>query len=103
VLVYLTGVLELLGAVGLVIANTRRVAGLGLAALYIMLLPANIYAAVNDVPLQGEAPTPLWLRVPEQVLYIAVALWVSRSTGRRGDPAVQPERLDDVRSAQIVR
>jgi uncharacterized membrane protein len=82
--VYATGLLELLGAVGLVFASTRWAAGMGLAALYVLLLPANIYAAVADVPFQGGEPTPLLQRIPEQVLYIAIALWVSRSA----DPAV---------------
>ncbi|WP_280331196.1 DoxX family protein [Nocardia wallacei] len=74
-LVYLTGVLELLGAAGLVSARTRRFAGLALAVLFVVMLPANIYAAVEDIPLNGESATPLWFRVPEQVVYIAIALW----------------------------
>lgn len=77
--VYLTGVLELLGAAGLVIAATRRPAGYALAALFVGLLPANIHAAVADVPFAGGEATPLWQRIPEQVLYIAVALWVART------------------------
>lgn len=77
--VYLTGVLELMGAVGLIIAGTRRPAGIGLAALFVLLLPANIYAALADVPFNGGEASPLWLRVPEQVVYIAVALWAIRS------------------------
>ncbi|MGH3371549.1 MAG: DoxX family protein, partial [Nocardioidaceae bacterium] len=36
-MVYLTGVLELLGAVGLVVSATRWAAGIGLAALYVLL------------------------------------------------------------------
>jgi uncharacterized membrane protein len=80
-MVYLTGVLELLGAVGLVLAATRRAAAIGLAALYLLLLPANVYAAIADVPFNGAEPTPLWLRVPQQVLYIAIAVWVFRSPG----------------------
>jgi uncharacterized membrane protein len=78
-MVYLTGVLELMGAVGLVLAATRWVAGISLAALYVLLLPANVYAAIAGVPFNGDEPTPLWLRVPQQVLYIAIAVWVSRS------------------------
>ncbi|MGK5441361.1 DoxX family protein [Micromonospora sp. URMC 105] len=81
-MVYLTGVLELLGAVGLVLTATRWAAGVSLAALYVLLLPANVYAAVNDVPFNGGAPTSLWLRIPEQVLYIAIAVWVARSADR---------------------
>jgi uncharacterized membrane protein len=78
-LVYLTGVLELLGAAGLVITATRWAAGCALTALFVALLPANIYAAVADVSFAGGAATPLWQRIPEQVLYIAVVVWVART------------------------
>ncbi|MGI5273427.1 DoxX family protein [Nonomuraea sp. CA-218870] len=82
-MVYATGVLELLGAAGLVLAGTRRAAGLSLAVLFVLLLPANVYAA-----LAGQDVSPLWLRVPEQILYIAVALWAAlgaRTVERAGD------------------
>lgn len=74
--VYATGVLELAGAVGLVVTATRRWAGLGLAALLVIMIPANIHAALNDIPLNGEAATPLWFRIPEQIVYFTLALWV---------------------------
>jgi uncharacterized membrane protein len=92
-LVYLTGVFELLGAVGLVIAATRKPAGYALAALFVGLLPANIYAAVADVPFAGGEATPLWQRIPEQVLYIAVAVWVARTATRRAEPAPIKEKV----------
>ncbi|MEU8896966.1 hypothetical protein [Nocardia sp. NPDC048505] len=76
-LVYLTGVLEWAAALGLIFTATRRYAGLGLALLLLALLPANVHAALNDIPLDGEPATPLWFRLPEQVGYIAVALWSS--------------------------
>jgi len=79
-LVYVTGVLELLGAIGLVRTATRWPAALGLAALFVMLLPANIHAATADVAFaNGEAATPLWQRIPEQILYLAMVLWVART------------------------
>ena len=81
-LVYLTGVLELLGAAGLVITATRWAAGYALAALFVALLPANIHAAVADVPFAGGEATPLWQRIPEQILYLAVAVWVARTATR---------------------
>ncbi|MEV0363565.1 DoxX family protein [Nocardia fusca] len=74
--VYATGVLELAGAVGLVVTATRRWAGPGLAALLVIMIPANIHAALNDIPLNGEAATPLWFRIPEQIVYFILALWV---------------------------
>jgi uncharacterized membrane protein len=77
--VYLTGVLELLGAAGLVVPRARRVAGIALAVLFVLLLPANIHAALAAVDYNGGEVTPLWLRIPQQVLYIAVALWAAQS------------------------
>ncbi len=91
--VYLTGVLELAGAAGLVLPATRRAAGLCLALLFVVLLPANVYAALAGVPFAGGPATPLWQRVPEQILYIGVALWAAGipaaghfRTARRGIP-----------------
>ncbi|MEV0272706.1 hypothetical protein AB0H43_28335 [Hamadaea sp. NPDC050747] len=77
-MVYATGVLEFLGAVGLILGHTRRAAGYCLALLFVLMLPANVYAAVADVPFDGGPATPLWQRIPEQILYIAVALWATR-------------------------
>ncbi|MDX2972395.1 hypothetical protein PWY87_34625 [Kribbella solani] len=88
-LVYLTGVLELLGAVGLLRAAIRRPAGYALAALFVSLLPANIHAAVADVPFAGGAATPLWQRIPEQILYLAVALWIARTANTRTTTPVE--------------
>ncbi|MEV0617245.1 hypothetical protein AB0I81_28255 [Nonomuraea sp. NPDC050404] len=75
--VYLTGVLELAGAVGLVLERTRRAAGLCLALLFVLMLPANVYAAMADLTLAS----PLWQRIPEQVLYIAIAVWAAGFLG----------------------
>lgn len=95
-MVYLTGVLELLGALGLVLTATRRPAGYALAALFVTMLPANIYAAVADVSFaNGEPATPLWQRIPEQILYVAVVLWAARSadsTSSTTEPARQPAK-----------
>ncbi len=75
--VHLTGVLELAGAVGLVLPATRKAAGICLALLFVLMLPANIHAALAGVTLAGEAATPLWQRIPEQILYIGIALWAA--------------------------
>src|SRR5262245_42556108 len=44
-LVYLTGLLELAGAIGLVVPTLQRLAGLGLTALLVAMFPANVNAA----------------------------------------------------------
>ncbi|MEU4834881.1 hypothetical protein [Streptosporangium sp. NPDC023615] len=88
--VYLTGVLELAGAVGLVLTATRRAAGICLALLFVLMLPANVHAALAGVTLAGEPATPLWQRVPEQILYIGVALWAAGVAGGRRPRASAP-------------
>ncbi len=79
--IYATGVLEIAGAVGILVPRFRKAAGIGLVLLLVALLPANVHAALNEVPLRGNAPTPLWLRVPMQVLWAAIAWWTAVRSG----------------------
>jgi uncharacterized membrane protein len=74
-IIYLSGVLEIAGAAGLLIPRTRKVAGICLMLLLMALFPANVYAALNHIPLGGRAPTSLWLRTPMQALYIGLVWW----------------------------
>jgi uncharacterized membrane protein len=76
-LIYLTGALQIAGALGLLISRTRRLAGICLVLLLVAMFPGNVYAAVNEVPFRGEPPTPLWLRTPIQLLFIGMVLWTS--------------------------
>ncbi|MFD4694611.1 hypothetical protein [Streptomyces sp. NPDC058463] len=100
VMVYLTGVLELVGAVGLVRTRTRTAAGIGLAVLFVLMFPANVHAAVEKIPFDGDPATPLWFRIPEQLVFIAVALWAAaRDTGRPW-PGVIRRGTDDTAVAR---
>jgi uncharacterized membrane protein len=73
--IYLTGLLQIAGAIGLLLTRTRRMAGLGLFLLLVALFPANVYAALNDVSFRGEPPTGIWLRALIQAVFIAVVWW----------------------------
>ncbi|WP_280382538.1 DoxX family protein [Nocardia wallacei] len=73
-MVYATGVLELLGSVGLIVGATRAIAGVSLIGLYIAMFPANLHSALNDVMLNGDPAVPLWFRIPEQIVFIAAAM-----------------------------
>ena len=75
--IYLTGVFEIAGAVGLLIPRTRRLAGICLVLLLVAMFPANVNAIINEIPLGGNAPTPLWVRAPMQLLYIGMIWWTS--------------------------
>jgi len=77
-IVYITGVLELLGAAGLMFPQFRRVAGMCLIALLIGMFVANVNAAQKGVTLRGKPATPLWLRAPMQILFIALLWWSTR-------------------------
>ncbi|NUO49787.1 MAG: DoxX family protein, partial [Polyangiaceae bacterium] len=71
-IVTVTGVLELAGAVALLPRRTRNITGIALALLFVAMLPANIYAAQAGLTFGGEPAPPLVIRVPEQLVYIAL-------------------------------
>src|SRR5688572_6256106 len=76
-LIYATGLLEIAGAIGLLIPRFQRIAAICLILMLLGLLPANIYAAINGIPFRGLAPTPLIPRVLLQLFWIALLWWSS--------------------------
>ena len=81
-IVSVTGVLELLGAAGLLIGRTRSVAGMLLALLFVAVFPANVYADQQGLSLGGAPVTPLWRRLPEQIVFVLMALAPAMSERR---------------------
>ena len=77
-LIYLTGILEIVGAIALLMYPWKRPAAWSLAALMVALFPANVYAALTNVTLGGQSATPLWFRGPLQLFWFAILLWVAR-------------------------
>jgi uncharacterized membrane protein len=83
-LVYVTGLMEILAAIGLLTPNLRVVTGWFLILFFIVLLPANINAAIKQIDyqkatFQGEGLNYLWFRIPLQILFI---LWTYISSIR---------------------
>jgi uncharacterized membrane protein len=77
-LVRVSGAFEVLGGLGLLVPRTRRAAGIGLVLLYVAVFPANVNMVVHP-ELGGAIPLwALWARLPFQLVFIALALWVSR-------------------------
>ena len=72
--VLVSGVFELLGAAGMLIAATRRAAGIGLFLLTIAVTPANIFMLQNSGRFE-IAPWVLEARLVFQVLLLALILW----------------------------
>ena len=77
-LVSITGVLEFLGAVGLLVPVTRVAAAVCLLLLMLAMFPANIYAARMPNPPKSMT-TQLPLRTAEEIVYLAAAVVVAIS------------------------
>lgn len=74
VVLRLTGVLELAGAVGLLLTPLAPYAAIGLALLMLAMFPANVSAARRGLTLAGKPVTPLPARTALQALFIAAAV-----------------------------
>jgi uncharacterized membrane protein len=75
--IFATGVLELLGAVGLAIPKFQCAAAYCLIVLLIAMFPANVKAAREGLTVMGKPATRLWLRVPMQLVFIGLLWWSS--------------------------
>lgn len=76
--VFISGVLELLGAIGVLWHATRRWAGVGLALLTLAVTPANVYMLQrHDLFTQF----PVWAlvaRLPIQLLLVIGIIWSTK-------------------------
>ena len=74
-IVYFTGIIEIVAAISLLTPGSKVPAAWFIIAFFIILLPANIYAAIKHVDIEtatfsGEGLNYLWFRVPLQLLFI---------------------------------
>src|SRR5260370_25995715 len=76
-LVYITGVLELLGALGILLPEARALAGICLILFLLAVFPANVKATREKILLNNKPATTLWLRLPMQVLFIGLIWWAA--------------------------
>ena len=79
-LVSITGVLELLGAVGLLVPVTRVAAAVCLLVLMLAMFPANVYASRMPNPPKSMT-TRLPLRTVMEVVFLAAAVAVAVGGG----------------------
>jgi uncharacterized membrane protein len=80
--VLVSGVFELVGAIGILLPRTRKAAGIGLFLLTLAVTPANVYmlqhAELFPVPVWA-----LWLRLPVQVGLLWLIGWSTWVAQRR--------------------
>jgi uncharacterized membrane protein len=83
-LVIISGVFELLGAIGILVPQTRLLAGYGLIALIIAVYPANINMALHPEQFKELPALFLYIRLPFQFLFVWFVWW-----------AIAPERAQN--------
>ena len=75
--VYITGYIEILAAIGLLVKTVREPVAWFVIVFFVLLLPANIYAAQNKVNLEkpdicGNGLNYLWFRFRCNIFYVWV-------------------------------
>ncbi len=73
-LVTITGVLELLGVIGLLVPATARMACICLALLLVALFPANIHAARQELTIAGQRVPNLPVRTLIQIVFLVTLI-----------------------------
>ena len=76
-LVTVTGVCEILGAIGLLMPGFARPAAIGLTLLLIALFPANVRAAREGMTIGGKPATPLVARSVIQAVFLIATIAVA--------------------------
>lgn len=76
--VYLSGLLELVGALGLLWPMTRRWAGNGLFLLTLAVSPANVHMWLHPEQFADFSPAFLSARLLLQVLLLVAIVWSTR-------------------------
>ncbi|MEH7307443.1 DoxX family protein [Neobacillus drentensis] len=73
-MVTITGILEIIGAIGILIPFTSNIASIGLALLLIIMFPANIFASRIGNTIAGKPTTPLFLRTILQIIFLTAVI-----------------------------
>ena len=79
-LVYLTGLIEVVGGAAILTPKTRKAGAYLLIFLLVSVFPANIYLYVSETPqsLLGISETDALIRMPFQIPLILLAYWHSK-------------------------
>ncbi|MBO9479606.1 DoxX family protein [Shimia sp. R11_0] len=76
--IYISGVFEIAGAIGILLAPLRQLAGNGLILLTLAVTPANIYMSMNPELFSEASEAQLTLRLGAQVLLLMCIYWSTR-------------------------
>ncbi|WP_059054287.1 DoxX family protein [Paenibacillus senegalimassiliensis] len=76
-IITVTGILEIAGALGILVPALSLIASVCLVLLLIAMLPANIYAARNKLTIGGKPVPKLPVRIGIQLIFITAVLLAS--------------------------
>ena len=84
-LVWISGLAEILGGLGILFAGSRVLAAWGLIALLVAVFPANLNIALHGWPGTRFPAWVLWVRLPFQLLLIWLVhrLCIRKPNGER--------------------
>jgi uncharacterized membrane protein len=81
-IVYISGVFEILGALGILLPGLRQWAGNGLLLLVVCVTPANIHMWLNPELFPDVPEAFLTFRLILQVALLALIWWCTRSPAK---------------------
>ncbi|HEX2616443.1 MAG TPA: hypothetical protein VHL57_02820 [Flavobacteriales bacterium] len=76
-LITVTGLLEIAGAIGLLIPTLVHTAAVGLSLLLLVMFPANVYAAGSGATLDGRPVMPVLPRALLQFVFLGCTIAVA--------------------------
>lgn len=92
-LVYITGMAEIIGAIGLLVPRSRRLAAGGLIVVLVAVFPANINMALHPDQFRDIATRAFfWFRLPVQLVYVAWTAWCGDILPLRSSPLKESQR-----------
>jgi len=83
-IVYISGALEILGALGILVPRLRQLAGNCLIVLVILVSPANVHMWLNPHLFPDVPPAFLSIRLVVQVLLLWLIWWSTRTQPQTG-------------------
>ena len=89
-LVVLSGILEVVGGLCVLVPGLREAAGRGLVLLLIGIFPANVNMALHPELFPDIPVWSLYARLPFQLVFIAWAWWATRPDAVTAEVAEAP-------------
>ncbi|MGY8781250.1 MAG: DoxX family protein [Fidelibacterota bacterium] len=79
-LVYLSGILEILGGVTILFHRFRKYIRWGIILLLLAIYPANIHMALHPELFPDVTSMALYIRLPFQIIFILWAYWATHNS-----------------------